>query len=281
MIIKGIFPFATLCFLTIGLNGAKEDPSSISGSSSQKQTENTGAFYAGAFGGGGGFSVSNFTQSTTKYSPPSQGGAIHVSAYGGGKTAGVGMVGVKLGYLWPEWESQSSKRNSLLNVRLAAEFEGYYLGTKISRYLNTGYATFISTYPINGGTLLGSFVCNFPKNGDLGLSLFLGAAAGTSVLTSYSATSYQIAPEEPGINHFNTKPTASAWTFAAQGKLGLSFDLLDQLKLTGEYRFLYLTPAKFTFGSTNYPNHPQTSSWTVKFGNMFVNMGDIGLTYTF
>ncbi len=281
MLTKKIFTVVTLGFLTIGLNGAKEDKSSIDVPQSQEQTDSRGCFYIGAFGGGGGFSVSNFTQSTTKYSSASQGGTVHVSAYGGGKTAGVGMVGVQIGYLWPEWENHSPKPHFFSRLRFATEFEGYYLGTKISRYLNTGYATFISTYPINGGTLLGSFVCNFAKNEDLGLGFFLGAAAGTSVLTSYSATSYQIDPAEPGINHFNTKPTATAWTFAAQGKLGLTYDLTDQFKLTGEYRFLYLTPAKLTFGSTDYPNHAPTSSWTVKLGNMFVNTGDIGLTYTF
>jgi opacity protein-like surface antigen len=281
---RNIFKVAAFFSVSLGLHaaeGAKKDKNP------PKQTENNeenGRFYTGVFGGGGGFSVSNFTQSATKYSPPSEGGTLNVTALGGGRTAGVGMAGIQVGYLWPELVDKNPKRANPSSLNIGTEFEGYYLGTKLEHTLGSAPprpATFDSTFPINGGTLLGGIALHFGMSEQKRYHLFLGGAAGTSVLTAHDATSYQILPTESGINHFNTKPTATAWTFAAQAKIGLMYDVTDHFKITGEYRFLYLTPARFTFGSTLYTGHPATTPWRVKFGNMYVNLGDLGLSYYF
>ncbi|MBM3194181.1 MAG: hypothetical protein FJZ60_00270 [Chlamydiae bacterium] len=276
-----IFSITVFCATTIALYGAKEDKNGRSATQQYENCGEKGRFYAGVYGGGGGFTVSNITQAAIKYNSPSQGGTTYVTAYGGGRTAGVGMAGLQAGYLWPDLVDNNPRRATPKSVSIGTEFEGYYLGTKLSSNLGSNFSTFNSTFPINGGTLLGSLVFHFGMYEQSRYHLFLGGAAGASVLTAHNATSYQVQPLQTGINHFNTQTTATAWTFAAQGKAGLMFDVNEHFKVSGEYRFLYLTPARFRFGSTSYAGHPPTTPWRVKFGNMFVNMGDLGISYYF
>jgi len=55
-----------------------------------------------------------------------------------------------------------------------------------------------------------------------------------------AANSLQTSPPEPGINHFNSDPDSSVWTFAAQAKAGVRVGLGPHAYVFGEYRYLYV-----------------------------------------
>jgi len=279
--LKKLFPNALFGCLT--LFAAQQNTKAGQNSKTpQDDTQETGHFYVGVFGGGGGFGVSNFRQTGTIFYPASSGGTTGVTATSGGRTAGAGFVGLQLGYLWPELKDQ--KKPQSWELKIGTEFEGYYIGTSLKPLLGSRTVTeerFQDKFPINEGTLLAGGVLHFYAEEGKRFHPFVGGAVGAAVLTAHDATSFQQSPPEPGINHFNTNTTATAWSFAAQGKIGLMFDIDEHFKAFAEYRFLYLTPASFTFGNTRYSNHPATSNWRVRFGNMYINLGDAGIAYHF
>jgi hypothetical protein len=59
-----------------------------------------------------------------------------------------------------------------------------------------------------------------------------------------------ITPGEPGINHFDSGPDASATAFAMQFKAGLKGEVARNLLLFAEYRHLTINPTQYTFGET-------------------------------
>lgn len=277
---------ASLCALSVCLFGAQEDKKS----DPPQQVDpynNEGHIYLGIFGGGGAVTVSNFCQAALVNYPNSggQGGPQNVSVYGGGKSTAVGMAGAQLGYLWPEFKETNSKRQGQTSMNLATEAEAYYVGFRIRRNLdgvNNWVTRYYSTFPIDGGVFLGSFVGHFGMNCESRYHFFIGGAAGASILLAHDASSYQTRPANNlTLNIFNSNRSDSAWVFAAQGKAGVMYHFTEFFKISGEYRFLYLTPARFTFGSTVADNIPTTNRWRVKFGNSFFNMGDLGFTFSF
>src|SRR5205085_8808748 len=95
-----------------------------------------------------------------------------------------------------------------------------------------------------------------------GLTPYLGGGIGAARVGVSGANSLQIAPPEAGVNHFNSDPDSSAFTFAAQLKAGVRMALGPNAFVFGEYRYLYVGSADQTLGSTVYPNHAATSPWT-------------------
>jgi opacity protein-like surface antigen len=97
------------------------------------------------------------------------------------------------------------------------------------------------------------------------------------------AHSEQDSPAEPGVNHFNSKSTASAGAFAAQFKGGLRFNVHRHWRLFAEYRYLYFASTNYMFGFTQYPElgHAPTSNWMVHLGQLGYNLGILGLDYKF
>ncbi|MBM3195895.1 MAG: hypothetical protein FJZ62_04040 [Chlamydiae bacterium] len=271
---KKVLPFIALS--CISLFGAKETKSSTA-----EQSEDTGHFYAGVFGGGGGFGISNFRQTGTVFFPAASGGTTGVTATSGGRTTGAGFVGLQVGYLWHSFQDEKNPNSWLMKPAL--EFEGYYIGTSTKPVLGSRTALanrFQNKFPINAGTLLASGVLHFYENEDVRFHPYLGGAVGAAVLTAHDASSFLVLPTQPS-NNFSSNTTATAWSFAAQAKVGLMFDFNEQFKIFAEYRFLYLTPANFDFGSTRYSATTTTSNWKVRFGNMYINLGDIGVAYHF
>ena len=90
-----------------------------------------------------------------------------------------------------------------------------------------------------------------------------------------------IAPLEAGINHFNSGPNSSRWTFAAQAKAGIRINVTDRIWAFGEYRFLHEQATDYTFGSTVYPTHIATTNWNVHIGSLDRNLavGGIGVSF--
>ena len=100
-------------------------------------------------------------------------------------------------------------------------------------------------------------------------------------MSIHGADSTQLAPPEPGINHFNSNPNASCWGFAAQAKVGVRFHLAEQCYVFAEYRYLYVGATTYTFGSTQFPGHPPTTPWTVRFGDVSSHLGVGGIVFSF
>lgn len=115
-----------------------------------------------------------------------------------------------------------------------------------------------------------------------GITPYIGGGIGAANVSIKDATSAQIDPLEIGINHFNSNPDSSAWTFAAQAKVGARMALGDSgAYLFGEYRYLYVGAVDQMFGSTSYPAHVPTSPWTASFGGTSHHLAAGGIGFSF
>ena len=243
-------------------------------------------FYLGAFGGGGESTNNHASQRGVAFFPPAAGGPLSVNARGD-IDGGAGFGGLDIGYEWQEMRVYTPLVNLGWDLIPALELEGYYLRTTQSGQLfnptpRLPEHDFKDTFPINTGVILIDPVVAFPLPfvGNI-VYPYIGIGVGAAVLSINGADSAQLKPAEPGINHFNSNPDASDWTFAAQGKAGLRFNLTCNFRLLAEYRFLYLASTDYTFGNTVYPTHVPTSKWKVDFRRTMFNMGALGLEYVF
>jgi opacity protein-like surface antigen len=233
--------------------------------------------YVGVFGGGGTFTSSSITQSgTALYSDP-----LSVNATGDASSSGVWAVGGYIGYKWPDLFPHDA--SSTWTVIPSTELEGYYFqGTLDGNLTNptTRLAShqFSTSYPMDNGVFLANAVFNV-NHGDCKVHPYLGLGLGAAIVSINGATSTQTAPTEPGINHYNSSPDASDWAFAAQSKLGLRYALSDSTSVFVEYRFLYIAPTDYTFGSTQYSTHVATTDWNVDIGSMYYNMATAGIQF--
>lgn len=237
-------------------------------------------FYQTLFGGGGTMYLDHFKQRGTKLFPESAGGPQIVIAHGKPRNSSDLMVGMNFGYNY-----FSLAMNKQLGVMIATEVESYYLKNTIKGHLknqNSAFPnqTFYDSFPTHTGTLLFNSVVNFNIRRAPSIHPFLGAGIGTAMLTITAADSAQRNPAEPGINHFNLNTKSFNWVFAAQIKAGMKVALADQWRLVAEYRHLFLAPANFNFGGTQYPTHIPTTNWTVNYASTGSDMGSIGIEYS-
>jgi opacity protein-like surface antigen len=239
-------------------------------------------WYIGAFGGGGSFTANNITQSGTALLDESSGGPLAVNAQGSGSAGGVAAVGMYVGYKWPGLIPQD--KNSAWSVMPSTELEGYYFqGTLDGNNLDNPTPrldahNFSVAYPMDNGAFLLNAVFTL-NHTESKFHPYLGLGVGTAVVSISGATSTQTAPAEPGVNHYNSDTDASDWTFAAQSKLGLRYNMSENTSIFVEYRFLYLSPTDFTFGSTQYPTHAETTDWNVEISGMYYNMATAGIQF--
>ena len=253
-----------------------------------------GAFYIGGFGGGGGSLSTNLTQqgtalymytSTSGPSNPSNGGPLAVNAFGQSNSPSLWMAGGQVGYRFPEGMLKYFSPN--WTFAPASELEGYYLGqsTMHGADLNNDAGSrlnehdFHVTYPLSTGVFLVNGVLNATSSSLGRFHPYIGAGAGVAVISISGANSLQTTPLEAGINHFNSNPNDTSVAFAAQPKIGVSFNLRDNTNVFLEYRFLYLSGTDFTFGSTMYPTHVATTNWDVTIGSQYFNMGTAGIRF--
>lgn len=232
--------------------------------------------YVGAFGGGGFGSSTDFTQLGTAYFIEAQGGPLAVNARGSTDSGGVGFVGGQVGYEF--------SHNSLMLP--AFELEGFYLstgtrsGTANSPTDRLDEHTFDDSFKINNAVFLANMVVSFPTSWH-GLTPYVGGGIGAARVAANGADSLQVAPPEPGVNHFNSDTDSEAWTFAAQIKAGARLPIGSNAYLFGEYRYLYIGATEQTYGSTVYPGHAATSPWTVNFDATSYSLatGGIGINF--
>jgi len=276
LVLLGFLSLELTCFDASGAEacqpGQKEAPAKSRG------------LYLGIFGGGGNSSNNNFTQTGTALYGDAKGGPLVVNAQGTANSNSTGIGGLHIGYEWAG--CMMGGEGAKWGLLPAAEFEGYYLGTTQSgQLLNPtpriqGH-TFSDNFPINAGVLLTNALFSLRTPYLDTIFPYVGAGIGTAIVSISDASSAQTNPAEPGINHFNSNPNSSNWGFATQVKAGVRAEIIEHLSLFAEYRFLYISPTNYTFGSTVYSTHIATTPWNVNFGGMYYNMGAAGIEYSF
>ena len=237
----------------------------------------SGGAYAGVFGGGGSRGSTAVSQFGTVFFPEVVGGPLAVDATGRTGSGGVGFGGAHLGY---EWSYGAY-------VRPALEVEGFYLAgnqpraTLVNPTDRLAEHTFDNTFPTRTTVLLANMVVGF-NTPYKGITPYIGGGIGAANVSINGATSTQTDPPEAGVNHFNSRPDSSAWTFAAQAKAGARLALGDSgAYLFGEYRYLYVGDVNQVFGSTAYPTHAPTSPWTTSFGGTSHHLAAGGVGFSF
>ncbi len=232
--------------------------------------------YVSVFGGGGYGSSADVTQRGTVFFTEAAGGPLAVNATGNAGSGGVGFVGAQVGH---EFSSSSA-------VLPAFEIEGFYLATGTRNATLAAPSdriaehTFNDTLPMKNAVLLANMVLSFPTSYP-GVTPYIGGGIGAARVAVNGADSLQIDPIEAGVNHFNSGPDSSAWTFAAQAKAGVRLALGSNAFLFGEYRFLYVGSTDQTFGSTVYPFHAPTSAWTVNLDETTYQLATGGIGFNF
>ena len=264
-----------------GLLGALVTSSGFAGEMGPVLLTDPGKIYVAIFGGAGGSDKINISQFGTACFTEADGGPLAVDAFGATNRRSVGLVGGHIGYQWMEIPVNS------WGVVPAVELEGYYLGKSNfnGHDLNNNTARlpehdFLVTYPLSTGVFLTNAVLNFNLPSHSRFHPYVGGGIGGAVVSISHARARQIAPPEPGINHYNAKDGDKDATFAAQGKAGLKFDFSSHGSLFVEYRGLYLAQTNYSFGSTVYPGHAATSNWLVKLGSQFYNTGAVGIQFS-
>lgn len=235
-----------------------------------------GQAYIGVFGGGGGAVKTHVTQSGFAFNMPDPRDALLVDATGQSGDFGSAMAGGHFGY-----EFKLGKY-----VRPALEFEGFYLrscgGEKTSSLFNPTFFEhdFVDKLPLRNVSFFGNFIfaVQLPWKW---LEPYVGGGIGGAIVWIEKAHSQQDSPAEPGINHFNSKPTASDSAFTAQLKTGLRFNIHRHWRIFAEYRYLYLASTTYIFGFTEYSTHAPTSNWILDLGKLDYNLGVLGLEYKF
>jgi opacity protein-like surface antigen len=233
-------------------------------------------FYGGFLVGGGVSTNDPIVQTGTAFPAPPP---LPVWAIGEAQNRAGFMAGIHFGYEWSGRQIGCDPRWAILP---ALEFEGYYLGTQQVGFLNNLDSTnrlpehlFDYRAPLNIGVLMPNFLVTLHT--PFKIHPYAGFGVGTAIVSNSGATSLQLAPPEPGINHFNSNPNVTAWAPAATCRAGLRFDLGNSWYLFAEYKFLAIGATDYTFGPTVYSTHPPTTAWSVHYGTMFEHLGVLGL----
>lgn len=240
----------------------------------------SGNAYVGVFGGGGASDEVTVKQRGFAFNTPDATAALAVIATGDSGNFASAIVGAHAGY---DFET-------CMWLRPALEFEGFYLracsGRETDFLFNPHLAehAFVDKLPLRAMLFFGDFILAFQLPDPVAwLEPYIAGGAGGGVVWISRAHSEQDSPEEPGINHFNSNPSASDGAFAAQFKGGFRFNVHRHWRLFAEYRYLFIKATTYTFGFTQYPTaeHAPTSNWIVHLQGLNYNIGTIGLEFVF
>jgi opacity protein-like surface antigen len=243
-----------------------------------------GKFYVGVFGGGGSSNSFNVNQFGTAYFLELNGGPLAVNAFGNLNSKSVSFFGAQLGYQVQEIVLNSSSQWAL---EPAVELEGYAMnqnsfgGVLVNNTSRLPEHDFSVSYPISNTVFLANAVINFNNLRVPSVHPYVGFGIGSGLVRISDANATQVSPPEPGVNHYNASPSDTNTTFAGQIKLGLSYDITKCVSVFADYRWLYIANTHFTFGSTVYPLHAETSNWQVNMDAQKYNLGNIGIRLNF
>jgi opacity protein-like surface antigen len=243
------------------------------------QMTTPGKFYVGAFGGRGSANNFNASQFGTAYFIEANGGPLAVNAFGQLHSQTSSFYGLQLGY---QTQQILLKSSSQWTLGPAVELEGYSMNNGTSYGSLTNNTTrlpehdFMVSYPMSRSVFLANAVLNF-NHSQLPVHPYLGVGIGNALIRISGASATQVSPPEENVNHYNSNGSDTNSTFAGQIKLGVSYDINKYVSLFADYRWLYLASTHFTFGSTVYPGHAETSSWQVKLDAQRYNLGNVGI----
>ena len=215
--------------------------------------------------------------------PPDLLGPLNVFAPGTLNSKGTGLVGFQIGKEWSGWRFGSG--GNCWALLPAAEFEASYQRDTLEGHLVNPTARlpeheFEDTFPMNTGVFMANAVFSLqtplPR-----IHPYIGVGVGTAYTSISGADSTQILFPELGVNHFNSGPDSSRWSFAMQAKTGLRFDITERIWLFAEYRFQNIQATDYTFGSTVFPGHIATTDWNVHVGSISRNFAVGGLGFSF
>jgi len=238
--------------------------------------------YIGGFGGGLYSNSTKMSQMGTAFFSEINGGPLAIYAEGHTKNTSSGFGGIQIGYEWSQCPLHIGCSN--WSIAPAVELEAYwYCHNKKGHLINPTERLpehdFLDSFHMSSGVYLANAVFSL-NNPCLGaFSPYVGGGVGATRISINKADSLQTSPEEPGINHFNSKRNDSSWAFAAQAKVGLRYNICKSFHIFGEYRYLYVDSSNYILGSTVYPTHAPTSPWNVKIQNINYNAFVVGVQY--
>lgn len=233
-------------------------------------------FYVGAFGGGGNLNnLQVYQRGTAFFSEISSIGPLAVDAGGHVHSNSTWFGGLHLGFAW---------KNRCWGFTPAVEFEGFYLRNSFNGSLDAPHTAlpehvFDVSYHMSSDVFLINSVFTFKTMACPEVNLYVGGGLGGAIIWTANADSQQVSPPELNVNHFGAKKSASTDAFAAQVKVGLSYDITCNISVFAEYRFLYLGPTRFDFGSTIATGHVPTSPWGMNVDSMKYNLGAVGIQF--
>jgi opacity protein-like surface antigen len=242
----------------------------------------SGGAYTQLFGGVGGTGTTRVQQQAVAFLPEAAGGPLSVNAIGTAGSKTLGVAGLNFGY---EFSERCASLQRGWAVRPAAEFEVFYLGTTRDANLlapspRIPEHNFDDTFTMNSAVFLANAVFTIRTPWER-LTPYVGLGIGTTYQSVSGADSLQLDPPEAGVNHFNSRTSATDWGFTTQVKAGARFNLTERLWVFSEYRLLTVDSAQFTFGSTQYATHVPTTPWTVNFGRTNQNLFVAGLGFRY
>lgn len=228
--------------------------------------------YVGVFGGGGSVMDTNANQNGTAFFPAAP---LSVNVSGNVHSNSTWFGGLHVGF---------GCKNPCWFVTPAVELEGFYLHSNLDGHVDSQTSALPEhNFDISLPTQTGVFLINNVYSFNIPCSQlhpYVGGGVGGALVTVSGSDSTQVSPPEPGVNHFNSRTGASAGAFAAQVKAGLRYTVCNNVDLFAEYRFLYLTPTNYTFGSTEVGGHAPTSPWAVNVDGLRYNLGAIGIEFS-
>lgn len=236
-------------------------------------------FYIGGFGGGIYSNSSKLTQMGTALFTAVKHGPLAVLAQGHTKKTSSGFGGAQIGYEWSQCFGCSD-----WNFAFAGEVETYFHSHKKKGHLinptdRIPKHVFLDSFHMNTSVCLVNAILSLKNPCMCGFSPYVGGGIGAARISLQHAKSLQVSPEEPGINHFNSRRHDSSWAFAGQIKTGLRYEICQSLHIFGEYRYLFVDSSNYIFGSPIYPTHATTSPWNVKMENNHYNAFAVGFQY--
>lgn len=238
--------------------------------------------YVGAFGGGIYSTSNDLSQMGTAFFSEAEGGPLAVLAQGRAKKNLTGFGGAQIGYEWSKCPIYIGCLGRTLAP--AGEVEAYFYshhnkGHLINPTDRLPEHDFADSFHMNMRVFLVNAIFSLNNPSSCGFFSYIGGGIGATRISISDAKSLQVSPEEPGINHFNSKHSDSSWAFAAQAKVGLRYKICKLFHIFGEYRYLFVDSSNYIFGSTVYPTHVPTSPWNVKVKNSHYNAFAVGIQY--
>lgn len=241
-------------------------------------------FYIGGFGGELFSNSPSMRQTGTAFFLELDGGPLAIDARGNSNTTSPGFGGVQVGYEWTQSPFYMGCSGWSLTSAIEAEAL-FYSETRNGELINgvqdrLDEHDFQDSFNLQAGVYVGNAVFTLNSCCLGRFAPYVGIGIGAAHLSATKADSLQISPPEAGVNHFNSKRNGSDWAFAVQAKGGIQYCFCDWLRLFAEYRFLSVDPTTYTFGSTVYANHVETSAWDVNLGRIAYNGFALGVQFS-